>query len=190
MFYVIRNFKQLRAELAKMSGIVCITGIKLPAWLKRCEIELSDNLTVDYLPEQRLGILEQTAYIDGMHNGRINKMDLVITQAPFIISDFPRSNVLVFEARGQVASPEFETFGASVNKITMCLLKRAITMGDYAKRNLDGLVKRLDTGDDPTKLISEVEHSMGDSVEKCIFINNCIHKEEDLAKHTGKPNGK
>jgi hypothetical protein len=195
MEYKIRTGEQLDAVLAKMSGMTCLTGIKLPTWLHSWTADWPNRLdtpaqkTVSYLPEHYLNVLEQAAYIDGMHTGRISKADLVITQAPFIISDFPLDMVLVFEPKGRgdwvVTSPEFQTFGASANKITMCLLGRRDTIGDYARRKLNGLVKRLDAGEDPTRLITEVEHAMGESVEKCIFVNNCIDKEDELAKHTG-----
>ena len=188
MIYKIRGGVALDAVLAKMSGMVCITGIKLPVWLQNWTADWPNRLGtpahVSYLPEHHLNILEQAAFIDGMHTGRITKADMVITQSPFIISDFPKEHVLVFDGKSQMTNPDFQTFGASANKIMLCLLGQTNTIGNYAKRKFDEFRERLDTGDDPSKVMDEVGRTMGDSVEKTLFINMCIDKEEANAKHS------
>ncbi len=65
---------------------------------------------------------------------------LLTSHSPFIISDCRQENVLVFEKdNGTVEwhNPEFNTFGASVNAITIKVFGRKETIGDYALSKLD-----------------------------------------------------
>jgi len=107
---------------------------------------------------------------------------LLTSHSPFIISDCQRENVLVFEKNedGKVEwhNPDFNTFGASANAITIKVFGRKETIGDYARSKLDDFKQRLDSGDPPDVLIDEAGKELGDSVEKVLFINQALNKKE------------
>ena len=108
---------------------------------------------------------------------------LISSHSPFIISDCHESNVLIFRKdnhSGIVSCerPEFKTFGASVNQITIKVFGQRETIGDYARNELYKLQSRLDANEDVDELIDEANRLFGDSVEKVIFINKALDKKE------------
>ncbi len=108
---------------------------------------------------------------------------LITSHSPFIVSDSREENVLVFEKDEQKQEveckrPGFNTFGASINQITMKIFEKAETIGGYAKTKLEALEKRLEDGEDGRKLIDEANAEFGDSVEKILFINRVLDKIE------------
>mgnify|MGYP000043874533 CR=1 FL=1 len=108
---------------------------------------------------------------------------LITSHSPFIVSDSPRENVLVFkkDQMGKVSCqrPEFRTFGASVNLINIRIFDKDDTIGQVAKTVLDQLYERYEKGENADLLIEEANAVLGDSVEKTIFINHL--KGERLA---------
>lgn len=107
---------------------------------------------------------------------------LLTSHSPFIISDCSRENVLVFTkdaVSGAVAEsrPEFETFGASANAVTIKIFEHKETIGDHAMSKLTGLRERLEVGEDADKLIDEANALLGDSVEKVLFINQALSQK-------------
>jgi predicted ATPase len=109
--------------------------------------------------------------------GKEHSRDLLITShSPFIISDSHEENVLVFrknEITGEVKveTPGFNTFGASINHITIDLFDRADTIGDYSNETIQRFENRFNRGENKDALIQEINRSLGDSVEKTILIN-------------------
>ena len=115
---------------------------------------------------------------------------LITSHSPFIISDCKREYVLVFSKeqvldesgytrlQTRAARPDFKTFGASVNQITIKIYGQKDTIGDFAKSKIDGFRRRLQQGEDPEKLIGEVNDLLGDSVEKIMFINEALDVQE------------
>lgn len=108
---------------------------------------------------------------------------LLTSHSPFIISDCSKDNVLVFTKDAATREvkwhrPDFETFGASVNAITMKVFGQTETIGDYAMERIKNLRDRLETGEDPDRLIKEVGNELGDSVEKVLFVNQALNKKE------------
>lgn len=75
-------------------------------------------------------------------------------------------------------NPDFNTFGASANAITIKVFNRKETIGNYALSKLDALRQRLESGDPPDTLITEASQELGDSVEKVLFINQALNKAE------------
>ena len=73
--------------------------------------------------------------------------------------------------------PDFKTFGASVNQITIKAFEKIETIGGYAQNKLNELEKRSAQGEDSEALIQEVNQNLGDSVEKVIFINKLLDKK-------------
>jgi restriction system-associated AAA family ATPase len=108
---------------------------------------------------------------------------LLTSHSPFIISDCQKANVLVFEkdeTDGKVTwrEPGFNTFGASSNAITIKVFGRKETIGNYALSKLQNFRQRLENGDSPDALIDEASRELGDSVEKVLFINEALDKNE------------
>lgn len=107
---------------------------------------------------------------------------LLTSHSPFIISDCQKENVLVFEKNdeGKVAwhNPDFQTFGASSNAITIKVFHRHETIGNFALSKLDALKQRLVANEEPDTLIDEANQELGDSVEKVLFINQALNKKE------------
>lgn len=106
-----------------------------------------------------------------------NMRELLITShSPFIVSDSHEENVLVFKKNDEtrvvsVNRPGFNTFGASVNQITINIFERADTIGDLANSEITAYENRFKKGENPDTLIKEINFNLGDSVEKTILIN-------------------
>ncbi|MCS2156523.1 restriction system-associated AAA family ATPase [Scandinavium sp. H11S7] len=102
---------------------------------------------------------------------------LITTHTPFLISDSKPDKVLVFskdETTGDVSinHPDYNTLGASINKITMNTFGKRETIGDYAQALLEDLRRRFEVGEeDRESLITEIHQQLGDSVEKLLLIN-------------------
>jgi len=108
---------------------------------------------------------------------------LLTSHSPFVVSDCKPENVLVFKknaASGKASyeRPDFNTFGASANAITMKVFGQTETIGDYAMSKLNALHERLDEGEEPQKLIDEAGRVLGDSVEKVLFIHQALKRKE------------
>lgn len=108
---------------------------------------------------------------------------LITSHSPFIISDTRKEYVLVFKkdtGNDNVICerPDFKTFGASVNQITIKVFGQQETIGDHAKDELNKLYGRLDADEEIDLLIDEVNREFGDSVEKVLFINKALDKKE------------
>jgi len=108
---------------------------------------------------------------------------LLTSHSPFIVSDCRQENVLVFTKDPETRKvtwtlPGFETFGASANAITMKVFGQTETIGDYAMQKINDLRTRLEAGADPQSLIKEAGKELGDSVEKVLFVNQALKKQE------------
>ncbi len=101
---------------------------------------------------------------------------LVTTHTPFLISDSKPDKVLVFakdKASGAVSisHPDYNTLGASINKITMNTFGKRETIGGHAQALLAALRARFEQGaEDKEALITEIHQQLGDSVEKVLLI--------------------
>lgn len=114
-------------------------------------------------------------------NGEFAQEMLITTHTPFLISDSKPDKVLVFakdKTTGAVSvePPGFNTFGASINKITMSkVFGKRETIGSYAKALLDALRVRFQQGaEDKEALIKAIHEQLGDSVEKVLLINTIM----------------
>ncbi len=109
---------------------------------------------------------------------------LITSHSPFIVSDSREENVLIFEKDDQTNQvscrrPDFNTFGASVNQITIKIFNKPETIGGYAHSKLKELETRFEDGEDGEKLIKEANRMLGDSVEKILFINRVLDALEN-----------
>lgn len=108
--------------------------------------------------------------------------DLLITShSPFIISDSHPENVLIFKKDSKTSEvsatrPDFNTFGASVNLITIELFNRVDTIGDLANEKVLEFEKKIEKGEELEKLKTEIVNTLGDSVERTILIHQLNEK--------------
>jgi len=108
---------------------------------------------------------------------------LITTHTPFLISDSKQEYVLLFDKdlrsnKVAVSRPDFNTLGASINKITIEAFKKRETISGYAEQKLNELKKRFEDGADGEEIINEANKMLGDSVEKVLFINHVLRSRE------------
>lgn len=118
-------------------------------------------------------------------NGEFAQEMLITTHTPFLISDSKPEKVLVFakdKASGAVSiePPGFNTFGASINKITMSkVFGKRETVGGHAQALLEALRARFEQGvEDKEALITEIHQQLGDSVEKLLLIKTILDGDQ------------
>ncbi|MCB1776154.1 MAG: restriction system-associated AAA family ATPase [Candidatus Competibacteraceae bacterium] len=107
---------------------------------------------------------------------------LITTHSPFLISDSTPDKVLLFakdEASGavQISRPDYNTLGASINKITMLSFGKRETVGGRAEAILNDIRKRFEQGENPKDLIDELDRRLGDSVEKVLLVNTLLNSD-------------
>lgn len=140
------------------------------------ETHLNPNWRASYISTLRAALEADES------TSKVMREVLLTSHSPFIISDCRKENVLVFKKddsnKVTCERPEFETFGASVNAITMKVFGQTETIGDYAMNTITDLRQRLEAGEDPDLLIKEAGKKLGDSVEKVIFVNQALNKKE------------
>ena len=121
-------------------------------------------------------------------DGEFAQEMLITTHTPFLISDSKPDKVLVFEkdkATGKVgiSQPNYNTLGASINKITMSTFGKRETIGGYAQGMLDGLRRRFEEGkEDKEALITEIHQQLGDSVEKLLLVKTILDGNQEGTK--------
>ena len=107
---------------------------------------------------------------------------LVTTHTPFLISDSKPEKVLEFNKADGVVSvskPEYNTLGASINKITMNTFNKRETIGGHAQGLLNEYRERSkDENVDKEQLIAEIDRQLGDSVEKMLLIKTILDSME------------
>jgi len=106
---------------------------------------------------------------------------LVTTHTPFLLSDSRPEKVLVFKKVDgvvTVSQPEYNTLGASINKITMTTFDKRETIGGHAQSILANLRLRFERGEDKEQLITEINRQLGDSVEKVLLIKTILDSME------------
>lgn len=116
--------------------------------------------------------------------GEFTQEMLITTHTPFLISDSNQDKVLVFakdKASGAVSisHPNYNTLGASINKITMNTFGKRETIGGHAQELLEALRTRFEQGgEDNEALITEINQQLGDSVEKVLLIKAILEGDQ------------
>jgi restriction system-associated AAA family ATPase len=116
--------------------------------------------------------------------GNVGQEMLITTHTPFLISDSKPDKVLVFakdKASGEVSisHPDYNTLGASINKITMSTFGKRETIGGHAQEILEALRARFEQGaEDKEALITEIHQQLGDSVEKVLLIKAILDSDQ------------
>lgn len=109
---------------------------------------------------------------------------LITTHTPFLISDSKPDKVLMFakdkiSGAVSICTPNYNTLGASINKITMNTFGKRETIGGHAQAVLDDLRKRFERGtEDKEALITEIHQQLGDSVEKVLLIKAILDGDQ------------
>jgi len=115
-------------------------------------------------------------------NDSVSPEVLITSHSPFLVSDSHPDNVLIFEKDEQnkvsCKRANFNTFGASINKITIKVFEKSETIGDMAKSKLEEYKQRIENEPDIDSLIDEVEYTLGDSVEKILLLKELFDKRE------------
>jgi restriction system-associated AAA family ATPase len=110
---------------------------------------------------------------------------LITTHTPFLISDSKPDKVLVFakdktSGAVSISHPDYNTLGASINKITMNTFGKRETIGGHAQALLDALRARFELGgEDKESLITEIHQQLGDSVEKLLLIKAILDSDHE-----------
>jgi restriction system-associated AAA family ATPase len=141
---------------------------------------LLDEPETHFNPDWRASFISRLRQGLKSDRSNVHQEILITTHSPFLISDSKPDRVLVFEKdriSGEVTikRPEFNTLGASINKITMNTFGKRETIGGIAESLLEGFKQRFDGGqEDLSMLVDEIDSSLGDSVEKILLIK-AIH---------------
>lgn len=115
---------------------------------------------------------------------KANQEMLITTHSPFLVSDSKPENVLVFNRNAHTRAisidhPEYNTLGASINKITMTTFGKRETIGGHAQFLLEELRARFEKQDeDVSALIAELDRELGDSVEKVLLVNAMLNRSQ------------
>ena len=106
---------------------------------------------------------------------------LITTHSPFLISDSKPDRVLEFEKKDgkvHVKHPEYNTFGASINQITMSTFHKHETIGDVANQKIEDLRRRFEQGEDTDAILKQLHELLGDSIEKIMLIKTILDSRE------------
>lgn len=151
---------------------------------KKC-LFLLDEPETHFNPDWRAKFISsiRDCFKDKYSKSTMREM-LITTHTPFLISDSKKEYVLVFNKNTEfktveVARPDYNTLGASINKITMQSFGKTETIGRYAEKQLDEIKERFEAGAPKHELIDEVNNLLGDSVEKVLFVKRVLDSMED-----------
>ena len=146
---------------------------------------LLDEAETHFNPDWRSGFISVIRDCFKLANSDKQREMLITTHSPFLISDSKPENVFLFEKDEKenivkIETPKFNTLGTSINKITMDIFNKKETIGGYADQLLEQFEQRfeemkadVDTEEKQT-LIDEINHKLGDSVEKILLIKTIL----------------
>jgi restriction system-associated AAA family ATPase len=110
---------------------------------------------------------------------------LITTHTPFLISDSERNKVMVFKkdqdtGKVSVTNPDYNTLGASINKITMSTFDKGETIGGRAYTKLKNFEHEFDHHEkDKRQLLREIDQQLGDSIEKMLLVKTILDSMEE-----------
>lgn len=116
-------------------------------------------------------------------NGIKTKAEFLITShSPFIVSDTKEEKVLLFkkDKKGEVKREKlsFNTFGASVDKITAKIFGQNSNMGDLSLDILEEYRDKIDNSKDLEALVKDIESELGESIEKFLLVKSIFDRIE------------
>lgn len=148
---------------------------------------LLDEPETHFNPDWRANFISRLRQCFPKNDSASQEM-LITTHTPFLISDSKPEKVLVFSKdkttrNVSITHPEYNTLGASINKITMNTFSKRETIGAYAQGILDDLRKRFEQGDEDNEaLVNEIHQQLGDSVEKLLLIQAILASDANANK--------
>lgn len=143
---------------------------------------LLDEPETHFNPDWRANFISRLSSCLQGREGVSQEM-LITTHSPFLISDSKPEKVLLFakdKASGAVTitAPDYNTLGASINKITMTTFGKRETMGRHAQAELEAIRRKFEQGENASTLIDELNDKLGDSVEKVLLIKAILDRGE------------
>ncbi|MBU0483918.1 MAG: restriction system-associated AAA family ATPase [Proteobacteria bacterium] len=116
-------------------------------------------------------------------HGEARQQEVILTShSPFIVSDCKPEKVFSFyrgnRNKVEYKKPGFNTYGASVNLITMKIFGKKETISGLAQSELEEILDRYDRGEIDGEMAAEEMNKFGDSIEKTIFLSNLNKPEE------------
>jgi len=148
---------------------------------------LLDEPETHFNPDWRSKLISRLRDCFKYVDSKVQREMLITTHTPFIISDSTPEQVLVFDKSDgivEVERPDYNTLGASINKITMKTFGKRETIGGFAQQKLAVLKQRFETDRaaysdaDKHALIDEINQQLGDSVEKVLLIKTILDSME------------
>lgn len=148
---------------------------------------LLDEPETHFNPDWRAQFISRLRDCFKTANPKVQREILISTHTPFLISDSTPEQVLVFDKSDGIVSvnrPDYNTLGASINKITMKTFRKRETIGGFAQQKMATFKQRFEdmktTGSETDKqeLIDEINLQLGDSVEKILFIKTILDSME------------
>ena len=123
-------------------------------------------------------------------HGENSQEMLITTHSPFLISDSKPSKVLVFEKNPdthavRITHPEYNTLGASINKITHETLEKSETIGERARQILEDLLSEHTAKSDPHGLARKIMDTVGDSIERTLAVHALLHSSQNKENKKG-----
>lgn len=140
---------------------------------------LLDEPETHFNPDWKANFISNLRHSFSDSNESVVREMIITTHSPYLISDSESKYVHVFEKDPKSNTvlnyfPEFQTLGASINKITIELFKTPITIGKHAYSIIEEILDRSKNGEAPDQLIMELENRLGQSVEKTLLIHRLL----------------
>lgn len=137
---------------------------------------LLDEPESHFNPQWRVAFMNRLMSVPTEDGPRTGSMDaaaqevLLTTHAPFVPSDMPRENVVIFErvaGKVRARAAQIETFGASFEQILEHCFRIEPPISQIARDKIRDLME----SDNPAKIEAEMSH-LGASVEKVILLDH------------------
>lgn len=137
---------------------------------------LLDEPETHFNPDWKAKFVSGIRHCFSLEESSVLREVLVTTHSPYLVSDSESKYVHIFEKDEETKIvtcdfPEFQTLGASVNKITIEIFKTPLTIGKHAYTFLENINLRFENGENRDILLSELEETLGDSVERTLLIH-------------------
>lgn len=102
------------------------------------------------------------------------KQEIIITShSPFIVSDCRPERVFIFD-KGRTNNPDFNTYGMSVNLLTMNLFNKKNTIADGPRDAINALRKGLIEGTISKDDVIAKTNNFGESIEKTLLLRELL----------------
>jgi restriction system-associated AAA family ATPase len=137
---------------------------------------LLDEPETHFNPDWKAKFISSIRHCFALEESSTMREMLITTHSPYLVSDSDSKHVNVFVKDNETKRvtcrfPEFQTLGASVNKITIEVFKTPLTIGRHAYTFLKSINDRFEKGENKDTLLAEIEDTLGDSVEKTMLIH-------------------